>query len=316
MPVTYKGANTQLLLQRASSYRALPAPANAFDMKFNEITLGDDDGHVEDPTINTNSVLMDKRDTGEQSPNASISSILCLNNIGQWLTLLWGTPSTSGSGTYTHTWTLDNAERPSALLELGFKDATEYRRWVGFILDSLSWDVMSKDQNIAMQGTPAVKLANPGSAFDSSPTVYAKNRACVGGGEIYDIDGSSTLGRVSEGSVSIANNHEFFHLADDQFGYGSAVMGDPTLTGSLSYLWGDDTSLQDYQEDHTTIAMSLISRNAAGNNSLKLILPNVEFDKPSFSVPTRKGLVQKADWRAHAGATAPTIELVNGIASY
>jgi len=316
MPIRH-GRNTQLLLQRNTGiYRAVPAPVGAFAMKFSEIEMGRDPQRQEDPTIQ-NTPLAVKKDDGEPTFNGSLKGILCLNDIGQWLSLLWGTPTTTGVGPYTHTFTLDLSERPDALLQLGYLNASKYPQWLGLMVGSMSWDVKEDDQSFNVELMAGEETSpEPVTAFDAAPTAYAKNRAVSKRGKVYDIDGATTLGRITKASVSIANDNEGQNVADGTEGYGEVLVGQPAISGSVSVLFDDTVNIFDHGRDHTTKPMTLISANKAGDNWLKLILPAVEFGEIKHKVATSKGLVIDTEWSAHADATPPTIELVNGIASY
>ncbi|MDH4274618.1 MAG: phage tail tube protein, partial [Gammaproteobacteria bacterium] len=217
----------------------------------------------------------------------------------------------------THTFTLNLNDRPSALIELGYTDAAKYRRWLDLMVNTLSWSVVDGNQSIKLEGAMSSEVKpRPVAVWQAAPTSYAKNRACVKSGNVYDVFGASTIGRISKADVSIKNNMEFQHHADGNSGYGAAIMGQPEISGSLSAVFGSDTSMLTYMEDHTSVPLVLVGKNLAGDASLTLNLPKVEFDKPKYSIKTSKGLVLDANWRAHADAVAPTIVLVNGITTY
>jgi len=116
--------------------------------------------------------------------------------------------------------------------------------------------------------------------------------------------------------VSIANDNEGQNIADGTEGYGDVLIGQPSISGSLTGLFDDTVNIFDHGRDHTSKPMTLISTNEAGDNWLKLIIPAVEFGEVKHKVATSKGLLVETEWKAHSNVTAPTIELVNGIASY
>lgn len=310
------GRNTQLLLQRETAFRTAPTAA-AFKMKYNTLRFRNEVERAEDPTISAN-VLAEKPSDVDEGHSFAIGSILCLNDIGQWLTLLMGEPVTTGAeAPYTHTFTLDLDDRPTALLEAGIIEASKYHRYLGCALSSMSWGIQEADQNLAIEAMGAVKVSPvPGSAFDADPTAYAVNRACKKAGEVYDVQGANTLGLVTAASITIANNLEGMHLADGAAGYGVYDLGQPTISGELTALYDDDTELLEHAEGNVSRALTLISANQAGDATLTVNLAAVAFDQPTWSFETSRGLILTQNWRAHAHATAPTVVLVNGIASY
>jgi len=311
----YHGRATELLAQKESVFRTAPTPAAAYKVKFDTLNIKDDEDYVPDNTLN-GSTLAEKRDISDSKFSAQMNSILCLNDIGFWLSLLWGAPATTGAGPFTHTFTLSLAERDSALLDLVYKGNTAiYRRYLGFMLDEISWDVREGDQTMQMNFMGASQvLPNPTAAFDAAPTALAKARACRKGGEIFDVSGGNTLGRVSAGKVNIKNNLEGYTLADGSTGPGIFLLGEPEITGEMTAMMHDGNLMQ-YAEDHTSRPLTLTVRDN-GTSSLALTLPAVEFDKPTQDIPSAKGLIQTVAWRAHNDAVAPTLTLINGVASY
>lgn len=313
----YKGRNAQLLLQRETVFRTAPGTPAAFKMKFMDLDVSDSEDYSEDATIDNSSPLVVKRGDSDEGWAAKITAPLDLNDIGQWLALLWGAPVTTGTGPYVHTFTLGLSDRPSALLDLGYSDATKFRQWLGAVMNSMSWSINEKDQNLSLELVPAVEVQpRPSTAFDAAPTAFAANRACKKAGNVYDVSGSSTLGRITAADITLTNDHESVQLADGLVGYGAHILGQPAISGKLTALFGSDTSMLTYIEGHTSVPLILKSTNAAGNASLVVNIANVEFAKPKHVIPNSKGLVIETDWRAHSGGAAPTIVLTNGIASY
>lgn len=312
MPIQ-NGRNTELLFQFENTFRQAPT-ADAASLKFNEgLSFEPSIAYLDDPTVSADA-LAGKRDESDEAWSIKVPAIMCLNDIGYWLKLMLGNPSSTGSGTYTHTYTLDLAERPSALMEFGFLTANKRRRWLGCKGQTLSWGVKDGDGNISMDLIGAVQeLPHPGSAFDGSPTRLAKDRACQAYGEISD--GGDTLGRVISTTIEIGCDHEGLSVADGNRGYGAIPLGLPYIKGSMRALLFDGSAM-DYAEDHTSRSLTLINRNSAGDHSLTGNLPAVEFDKPSYTHNTSKGLIVELDWRAHSDASAPTFVLVNGVADY
>lgn len=322
----YHGRTTTLQGQFATAFRTAPAAPATQLLKFSEIDIGQDADLQDNPTIN-NQALMDKRTEMDHVISGKGKHILCFNDIGWWLKLLLGAPVTSGTGPYTHVYTLSLDDRPDALLELSLTEndaapSTRYHRFLGMMLNALSWDVLEKDQSFETELMGAVEVKPfPVTPFDATPNArYATSRACTKGGEVYDGANlaATTLGRISKASARIFNDLEGFALADGQEGYGHIQVGQPMIEGSLSALFENNT-LMDHALAHTSKAVKLLSKSADGAHSLKLECPNAEFDRPHIVVPTSKGLVADGiKWRAHHvdGAAAPTITLINAIANY
>jgi tail tube protein len=312
------GRETQLLLQRQVASRTAPAAA-AFKMKYNNgIVLGREPERQPDNTINNNA-LEEKMDEGDAIISHSIPAILCLNDIGQWLSLLLGAPVTSGVGPYTHTFTLDLADPLIALMEMGYMNTgnEEYIRWYDNVVSSMSWNVLEGEQNMQVNMLGGVQVSpNPGAVFDAAPTSYAKNRGCAKQGEIYDVDGASTLGKVVGGTVNIDRDLEGQRLADGLEGFAEFLVAQPKLNGSLQALRTTTTNMFDHAFAHTSKALSLVSKNVAGDATLTVNIPQIEIEEKKHEIPTSKGIIDDFTWKAHADATDTTVVLVNGIASY
>ena len=310
----YHGRNTKLLVQREVAFRTAPAAA-AFDMKFEEFEFNDELEFLADNTINANA-LAEKRDCDDVAFTGRLKSTLDLNDVGQWLTLLWGLPVTAGAGPYTHTFSLNLDERPTALMELAYQltGADEFRRLLGCAVNTIQIPFKEGDKGMELGLMLSEMVSpNPGAVFDAAPTAYAKNRVCHRSAEI--ISPTNSLGRIVSGTVDITNDFEGKHVADGNEGYGVILLGQPGISGSLTALLFDG-DLRDREEAHTSTDIRFTLSNEAGDNSLVMNFPNIEFDKPSHSVTTSKGLVQTANWRAHQGAGTLEIVLTNGISTY
>lgn len=311
------GRATQLLLQRESDFRTLPGSPSARALKFSPgLEFKDDMEYLADPTIN-NQPLANKQDCDEEGHSLKIPAILCLNDIGEWLTLALGTPTTTSvsGGKYQHIFTLDLDPRPSAMLELGYTQANQYRRWLGCMLNKLSWGIKDSDQDITVELIGATQDATKHTApYMATPsTQYQKNRACSRKGLIRNQ--GNTLGRVLSATLSIENDLEGKHTADGEPGYGLILLGEPSVSGTLNYVQFEGDSFSN-AEDHTSVDLQL-TVGAPSGDTLQAIIPAAELGKPSYSVPTSKTLLQEGvPWRAHASANPVQFVLTNGIATY
>lgn len=310
------GRWAKLFLQVESAFREAPGTPAAFRMPFHESDFGREPRREDDPTMQ-GEALTPKRDEDDSTVAGPITSRLDLNAIGWWLYLLWGAPTTTGTGPYEHVFTLDLEERPSALIEIAFK-TERIHRFLGCVLNSISWNILEAQQNMTLNLLGAEEvLPRPASLFDSSYTEFSKVRACSKGGEVYDTQGASTLGHIAGASVEITNDLEGQMLADNKEGPGFFLLGQPAITGTLRALFEND-KLADKAIDHDTVPLSLISRGPSGNDKLELRIPEAELDAPKASFNTSRGIVHEMNYRGFmtAGGTAPTITLTNSVATY
>lgn len=319
----FHGRTATLQGQFETEFRTPPVAPGTQLLKFSKLTLGQDADLAEDPTINAQA-LMDKRDEQDSTVSGQGEHILCLNDIGWWLKLLLGAPVTSGAGPYTHVFTLSLADRPSALLELALTEndaapSTRFQRFLGMMVNALSFDIMEAQQNFNTELVGAVEVKPfPVAAFDVTPGArYAKSRACTKRGNVYDVLGASTLGEISKASVKFSNDLEGQKLADGNEGFGSFLLGQPMVDGDVTVLFTPGT-LVDAALAHTSKKLVLATGNSAGTHSLTTTIPNVEFDRPKMVIETSKGLTASLKWRAHHvdAADPVTVTLVNAIATY
>ncbi|GEM_PF-4399339 len=93
-----KGALTQLLMQRQSTFRDPPSPAAAFKLPFTKWNSGRDPQKVDDPSISA-SPLPGKKGCGNPVFSPTLESILDLRSIGHLLALLLGVPTAQAAVT-------------------------------------------------------------------------------------------------------------------------------------------------------------------------------------------------------------------------
>lgn len=312
-----RGALSKLLFQKETAFRTLPSPVAAKVMPFTTYNVGRDPRRQADNSI-TSSPLPAKNDQGNAIVGGPFGSVLDLRSIGNWLLLLFGAPTTTGTGSYTHTFPINGNDRQSALLELGHSDISKFYRTLGAKLNKLSWNVLDNDQNISGEIIAAFETEEA-AAFDAAPTSYDQFRACSAGGKVWDGAGS-TLGSVVGGSVAINNNMKGYELADGDVtkpGYGLIDQGDLEFTGTLRAVF-DGASAYALARANTSTRLALVSKATVGANTFTLTvdMPYVELIEKTVPKEGKSGLFVDLDWRAHAGATLPTVVLVNDVPSY
>lgn len=250
--------------------------------------------------------------------------MFCLNDLGFWLTLLMGQPTTTGSGPYTHTFTFTRGIRPTALFEVALSSVTGnslYRRGVGMMLNQLNWDPMADKQQLQGQFLYAQEwLPQPDEAFFSNAPFFNDSIAATHRCAIYNDAGDNTLGEITSASIAINNAAVGVPIGNGNRGFGAFVVADqalPSISGQISALFRDQ-ELWEKASTNSSSPLVIVSRNAASTHSLTVTLPNIAFGEPSWTVGLSAGKIMTADWYWHdeAGAAAPTFVLVNGVASY
>jgi hypothetical protein len=104
-------------------------------------------------------------------------------------------------------------------------------------------------------------------------------------------------------------------LADGLEGYGVVLQGQPKVSGSIKCLFEDGTVF-DAARAHATKRL-VFDTTSNGTETLRVVLPSVEFDEPSNKINSSKGMIADVKWMAHQDPTNPVqIILSNSIASY
>lgn len=216
-----------------------------------------------------------------------------------------------------HVFPFNLAQRPSFLLERQEKDINKFYRFLGNMLNRLSWDILANDQNFSGDIISAVEVDPvPGAAFDANPTSYAKARACAGSGRIWDGSGVG-LGTLVGGTVGFDNQMTPYPVADGLEGYGYIDQGDVMLGGRLQAVFEGDKAYQ-LARDGVSSRMRLQTTAPVGADTFGIFLdmPQVELVEQMPSRRGKSGLFADLEWKAHQAATDPVIYLVNDVAAF
>src|SRR3546814_3892453 len=158
----------------------------------------------------------------DSSAYASGKHILDFNDCGWWLKLLCGAPVTTGTGPYTHVFTVTLDQRLSAMLEfvIGATGSEKFSQFLGMSLNELGWNVMDGDQSFTTGLIGAVEVKPfPTAVFDVAAAArYPKSRSCTKRGNIYDVLNASTLGGITKASIAITNDMSGDPLANGEEG--------------------------------------------------------------------------------------------------
>ncbi len=212
-----------------------------------------------------------------------------------------------------HAFPINTTLRPSALIEAQHSDITKYYRTLGLKLGELGWDVLANDQNIRGSVMGAVETVEA-TAFDGSPTALQPVRACSGKGRIYD--GSTGLGTIVGGSISVNNNLTGYPCADGLEGYGFIDNGELAIGGSIRTVFEGDGAYQKAREG-TSTRIRVESAAPVGADTFKLVVdaPTAELTENMPPKTGMSGLFAELTWAVHRG-TDPEIYLVNDVAAY
>lgn len=310
-----RGELTKLLLQYQTAARTAPAPA-AKEIPFTSWGVGRDPKRQANHSLN-NSPLGNPTDPGNPIVHGPLASILDLRTIGYLLKLLLGQPVSVGTPLKTHTFPVNLADRPYALMECGLYDINKYFRSMDCHVNKIGWDIGNNDQSISVDILAGEEIDPlPTAAFDPAPTRVAPFRSTSASGVISDGAGT-TLGVVTGGKIEINNNIKAQELANGLPGYSLFELGELVFSGSLKCVF-DGASAWDLARAGTNTRLKLVSAATIGADtfSLTVDMPYVELTEKAVPKVGRSGLFADVNWKAVTGATLPTVVLRNDMASY
>jgi hypothetical protein len=134
------GANTRLLMLPETAYGTAPT-SNYKRLPFLSCDLGAEQPLLDADVIGlggTRDAAAPFLDTVTVAGSALVP--VDLINIGHWLRLLLGAPTTTGTTNYTHTFKSGGASLPSNSVELGYPDVPSYDLITGVRADTLEID--------------------------------------------------------------------------------------------------------------------------------------------------------------------------------
>ncbi|QQA43956.1 phage tail tube protein [Pelagovum pacificum] len=240
-----------------------------------------------------------------------------LNNIGYWLTLLFGDPETTGSDPYTHVFTSGAAELPSAALEQAWPQVPFFEMEKGLKANTLTIEARrGRGANL----TATVGLMGKGAATDTSsgagtPTEQALERFAHPHVDIKR--DASAISSILSCGINFTNNLEPL----------DAIASDgevPSITGGVSAATGtivqrfDNTALITQADGFTSCALD-ISWTLSASKKLSISLPRVYLERPKIETTGPNGVDVSYSWTAAQQANGDpmmTVTLINSIASY
>jgi hypothetical protein len=318
MPAPVKPNLSKLILQyQTGGLRVAPDPAGAKVIPFHKLDLGRDPRRQKDDSFNQSALGNASQPGSPIVPAAPLESILDLRTIGYLIKLLLGQPVTTGTTLKTHTFPVDLATRPYALLERQHSDISKYWRWLGVHCNSLAWDIKNPEQLITAQLMAAQEINPiPTSAFDAAPTGVSAFRANSGSGVISNgVD--TALGTVVGGNIEISNNIEPQEAADGTDGYSLFYPTELTFKGKIKCAF-DGAGAYNLARTGTQTRLKLVTAATIGANTFDLTvdMPYVELMEKAQPISGKSGLFAELDFAAVKGATLPTVVLRNDVTAY
>lgn len=181
------GANCRLLMLPETTYGTAPG-SNWRRMPFLSCDLG-----AEQPLLDADVIGVGSNrdpaapflDTVTVAGQAVVP--VDLINIGHWLRLLLGAPTTTGTTNFIHTFASGGAALPSNAMEIGYPDVPSFDVCTGVRADTLEMDFTPTGAATATfgllgQGSARTGATSGGTPISAAYTAFNKAQALLGGG--------------------------------------------------------------------------------------------------------------------------------------
>jgi hypothetical protein len=307
------GANAQLLGKFETVY-GTPPSGNYIKFPFVSSDLGSEQGLI------ASDLLGQGRDPSQPIRDVirvegNVVVPVDLRNFGHWLKALFGAPTTTGTGPYTHAFVSGAASLPSLALEVGIPEVPIFFMESGVRVNSAQLSFARSGAANATLNCIAQGESDATTTGGGTPTMATLTRFNQFQGSIKK-DGLQ-LGNVTGAQLTYTNNLERIETIRSD---GKIDGADPTiaaLTGNIEVRFAD-TALIDAATDNTPMELAFAYIIDA-DKSLTFTAHEVYLPKPKLAISGPGGVQATFDWQA-AKATSParmlTVVLKNDVASY
>lgn len=290
------------------SPNGLAIPVNSFDVKGSR-------------NLNAAQTIIGNRNpvepfVGNNMVNGSAVIPVDVLAMGYWLKAMFGAPTTTGSGTFTHTFKL-GAAQPSLVLEKKFATATAtYMKLNGCKISKFSMAAGGDGELTANLDIEGAKETVGTTAYDATLTAIALTRFNQFQAAITE--GGSTLANCTAFSFDLDMGLDTDVYVIGGSGYrGDLPEGIASVGGTLTVLF-ENTTLLTKAINNTETALVLTFTN--GTNILRFTFPEVLLKMATPGITGPQGVRLELPWQAFYGngadATAMKVELINSQASY
>lgn len=309
-----RGRKSQLLMAFEDVFGQTPETPEAIRLPFESCSIRASQNLNEDNTIRNN------RNPAQPSRgfvDVSGQTVVPVDTVafGYWLKALFGAPTTTGDGPYTHVFKPAEIQ-PSMVLERGFTDIGKYVLSNGCKVSGMSIDIGGEgDQNATIDIMGASEILGNNSFADDPInlplTKFNRFQAAV-------ILGGAVSAKITAGNIS----------------FNSALDGDQYLIGGQGFrgdipegIFQPSGSITALFEDHTLLEMAVNGTETSisfkwtnGPNSLEIKFPEVIFERTSPAIEGPQGVVVELPFRGYyddatEGASV-VVTLVNNHESY
>jgi hypothetical protein len=272
-----------------------------------------------DPVIGSG--LNNYRDNGDLAPTlsehgGSLELPLCLNQIGDWLRLVFGAPATSGATNFTHVFSSGALVVPSATIELN-PATNDFRQHVGCAVRSMKLDLADAPGNqrvmLDMLGYGENMLGSTGAGSPAAAKTYDPQGAALA--EV--LLGGSAVGVLMAASLTYETG-----LIQDRYIDGSGKFGGAVLAEQAQFFGDLRVRYTGPTLDAAALAgtsQALQIRFVKGvNNQISFDAPSCILGRAGVAIEGPGGIEQTLPFRCKqtSGAAMLAVTLKNQIAAY
>ena len=305
-----KGVNTILVIGEEATFGT--QATDGFTVPFNTFSVN------ASQNVNMPATISGTRNPVEPfRGNKDVSGSIVLPVDGAamwyWLQMMFGDPSTTGTGPYVHTFDIGSVQ-PSYTLETQFTDlATDiFYQYLGCKVSSWSMTLGGDGELVTTLNILGADSDKDSSSFDGTPTSVSIDR--LDNFEASLTEGGGALSNATEVSFTVD-----FGLDPNNFVIGgSGVRGSLPegivgVTGNLKTLFEDATLLD--KAIAGTESSLVITIQESASNQLVIEFNELQYSLKTPDVPGPQGLLVDLDFQGyyddHGDASAVVVELTN-----
>jgi len=305
-----KGSSSRLRLGYETTFGVTPGTPATFQLPFNpSLEL------AEKQALNESGTIIASRNTaqpflGYKSVEGSVTVPVDATAFGYWLKGLFGAPVTTGTGPYTHVFSVSDSI-PSMFIEKAFTDISEYYVYNGVKANTMEISFGGDDELVAAIGLLGATGTNSSTEVATPSSValdrFFKFQASIVGATM-----------VKNVTVSMTNNLDGDqYTIDNGASRGNIPEGMLGVSGTLDMLFEDNTKLAAAQAG-TPQALTITL--TSGTDSLEFDIPELLLEPTGITIDSPLGLMQSFNyrgyWASDVGASVMTVTLINSVATY
>ena len=234
---------------------------------------------------------------------------------GVWFKGAFGTPTTTGTGPYTHEFRSGSWTLPSMAIETAMPDVPHFAMATGCVVDRLTWQMQRSGLLTATVGLIAQGETVGSSTGAGTPSDWSLKRFGHFAGSISR-DGSA-LGNVVSAEVTYANNLDRIETIRADGRIDGADPSIAALTGRIDVRFADQTLLN--QAINGTAAELTFGYSLPSGESFELVAHAVYLPRPRLEISGPQGVQATFDWQAARDPVVGrmcTATLVNDVEDY